>query len=92
MERHPRELISSLLDDSSNKNIMVKDLLDPRICLLLSQKETQAIVRVVTLALTCLRSNPKSRPSMQQVAHKFSTSKQSPSLYFAEITVHRLIA
>ncbi|XLT29874.1 hypothetical protein HN873_061166 [Arachis hypogaea] len=29
--RHPRELISSSLDDSSNKNIMVKDLLDPRI-------------------------------------------------------------
>ncbi|RYR54262.1 hypothetical protein Ahy_A06g029523 [Arachis hypogaea] len=60
--RHPRELISSLLDDSSNKNIMVKDILDSRICLSLSQKETQAIVHVVTLALTCLCSNPKSRP------------------------------
>ncbi|RYR47746.1 hypothetical protein Ahy_A07g033708 [Arachis hypogaea] len=39
MGRHPRELISSSLDDSSNKNIMVKDLLDPRIHLPLSQKK-----------------------------------------------------
>ncbi|RYR04796.1 hypothetical protein Ahy_B06g084571 [Arachis hypogaea] len=39
---------------------MVKYLLDPRI---------------LTLALTFLRSNPKSRPSMQQVAHELSTSK-----------------
>ncbi|RYR04803.1 hypothetical protein Ahy_B06g084578 [Arachis hypogaea] len=54
---------------------MVKDLLDPRIRLSLSQKETQAIAHVVTLALTCLRSNSKSSPSMQQVAHKLSASK-----------------
>ncbi|RYR47749.1 hypothetical protein Ahy_A07g033711 [Arachis hypogaea] len=39
MGRHPRELISSSLDDSSNKNIMVKDLLDLRIRLPLSQKK-----------------------------------------------------
>ncbi|XLT25273.1 hypothetical protein HN873_056565 [Arachis hypogaea] len=90
--RHPRELISSLLDDTSNKNIMVKDLLDPRIRLSFRQKETQAIAHVVTLALTCLRSNPKSSPSMQQVAHELSASKQSLSLLFAEITIHQLIA
>ncbi|XLR28048.1 hypothetical protein S83_055948 [Arachis hypogaea] len=71
---------------------MVKDLLDPRIRLSLSQKETQAIAHVVTLALTCLRSNSKSSPSMQQVAHKLSASKQSLLLLFAEITIHQLIA
>ncbi|RYR04799.1 hypothetical protein Ahy_B06g084574 [Arachis hypogaea] len=58
---------------------MVKDLLDPRIRLSLSQKETKAIAHVVTLALTCLRSNQKSSPSMQQVAHELSASKQSLS-------------
>ncbi|XLT29875.1 hypothetical protein HN873_061167 [Arachis hypogaea] len=61
MGRHPRELISSSLDDSSNKNIMVKDLLDLRIRLPL-----------ITLALTCLRSKPKLRPSMQQVRTKLA--------------------
>ncbi|RYR47747.1 hypothetical protein Ahy_A07g033709 [Arachis hypogaea] len=39
MGRHPRELISSSLDDSSNKNIIAKDLLDPCIRLPLSQKK-----------------------------------------------------
>ncbi|RYQ95940.1 hypothetical protein Ahy_B08g091327 [Arachis hypogaea] len=92
MRRHPRELISSLLDDSSNKNIVIKDLLDLHIRLPLSQKETQDIVHIVTLVLTCLCSNPKSRPSMQEVGHELSTSKQSLSLPFANITIHQLIA
>ncbi|XP_057741201.1 MDIS1-interacting receptor like kinase 2-like [Arachis stenosperma] len=92
MGRHPGDHILSLFN-SSNKNIMVKDLLDSRISLPLCQKDAQAIVQVVTLALACLRSNPKSRPSMQQVAHQLSNFKQSSlSLPLSEITVHQLIA
>ncbi|MED6111398.1 hypothetical protein PIB30_051974 [Stylosanthes scabra] len=92
MGRHPKELILSLFG-SSNKNIMIKDLLDSRIRLPLCQRDTQAIVQVVKLALACLRSNPKSRPSMQQVAHELSNFKQSSiSLPFSEIRVHQLIA
>ncbi|MED6111397.1 hypothetical protein PIB30_051973 [Stylosanthes scabra] len=92
MGKHPKELILSLLD-SSNENIMIKDLLDSRIRLPLSQRDTQAIVQVVKLALACLHSNPKSRPSMQQVAHELSNFKQSSiSFPFSEITVHQLIA
>ncbi|MED6147364.1 hypothetical protein PIB30_043422 [Stylosanthes scabra] len=92
MGMHPKELILSLLDSCHNKNIMVKDLLDSRIRIPLCQRDTEAIVHVLKLALACLRSNPKSRPSMQQVAYELSTSKQSLPLPFAEITVHQLIA
>ncbi|MED6147367.1 hypothetical protein PIB30_043425 [Stylosanthes scabra] len=93
MGRHPGELILSLLDSSNNKNIMVKDLLDSRIRIPLCQRDTEAIVKVLKLALACLRSNPKSRPSMQQVAHELTNFKQSSvSLPFSEITVHQLIA
>ncbi|MED6111400.1 hypothetical protein PIB30_051976 [Stylosanthes scabra] len=92
MGRHPKELILSLLD-SSNENIMVKDLLDSRIRMPLCQRDSEAIVEVVKLALACLRSNPKSRPTMQQVAHELSNFKQSSiSLPFSEITVNQLIA
>ncbi|MED6206338.1 hypothetical protein PIB30_025713 [Stylosanthes scabra] len=92
MGRHPGDLILSLLD-SSNKNIMVKDILDSRIRLPLCQKDTEAIVEVVKLALACLHSNPNPRPSMQQVAHQLSNFKQSSLPFsFSEITVHQLIA
>ncbi|MED6147358.1 hypothetical protein PIB30_043416 [Stylosanthes scabra] len=50
MGKHPKELILSLLD-SSNKNIMVKDLLDSRIRLPLCQSDTEAIVEVVKQSL-----------------------------------------
>ncbi|MED6111395.1 hypothetical protein PIB30_051971 [Stylosanthes scabra] len=92
MGRHPGDLILSLLD-SSNKNMMVKDILDSRIRLPLCQRDDQAIVQVVRLALACLHSNPKSRPTMQQVAHELSNFKQSSlPLPLSEITVHQLIA
>ncbi|MED6111396.1 hypothetical protein PIB30_051972 [Stylosanthes scabra] len=92
MGKHPGDLILSLLD-SSNKNIMVKDILDSRIGLPLCQKDTEAIIQVVKLALACLHSNPKLRPSMQQVAHELSNFKQSSLPFpFCEITVHQLIA
>ncbi|MED6138883.1 hypothetical protein PIB30_078716 [Stylosanthes scabra] len=90
MGRHPGELTLSLLN-CSNKNMMVKDILDSRIRLPLCQRDDQAIVQVVRLALACLHSNPNSRPSMQQVAHELSNfSQSSPSLAFSEITIHHL--
>ncbi|QHN87098.1 Stkq [Arachis hypogaea] len=77
--RHPGDLIFSLFN-SSNKNIMIKDLLDSRIRLSLCQRDTQTIVQVLTLALACLRSDPMSRSSMQQVAYELSNFEQL-SLY-----------
>ncbi|XLT25263.1 hypothetical protein HN873_056555 [Arachis hypogaea] len=82
--RHPGDLIFSLFN-SSNKNIMIKDLLDSRIRLSLCQRDTQTIVQVLTLALACLRSDPMSRSSMQQVAYELSNFEQlSLSLSFSE--------
>ena len=91
MGRHPGELISSLFN-SSTENILLKDLLDSRITLPFCRKDTQAIVRVATLALACLHSNPKSRPSMQQVTHELSNSKQTLPVPFSEISINQLIA
>ncbi|XLR54803.1 hypothetical protein S83_005475 [Arachis hypogaea] len=87
MGRHPREIILSLFD-SSNKIIMVKDVLDSCIPLPSNKKDVQAIIHIVTLALACLCSNPKSRPSIQQVTHELSTFKESLLLPFTEITFY----
>ena len=90
MGRHPGELISSL-SNSSTQNILLKDLLDSRIRFPFCQKDAQAIVLVVTLALACLRSKPKSRPSMQQVTQELSKSKQTLPLPFSEISIPQLM-
>ena len=90
MGKHPRELISCL-SNSSTQNILLKDVLDSRLPLPCLRKEAQQIVLVVTLALACLCSKPKSRPSMQQVAQELSASKLPPPLSFHEISIDQLM-
>nr|POE66945.1 lrr receptor-like serine/threonine-protein kinase gso1 [Quercus suber] len=72
MGRHPGELISSLAS-SSARHIMLKDVLDPRLSPHINQTIAQNVVLVVTLALACLRSNPKSRPTMKHVSQEILT-------------------
>ncbi|XP_061371037.1 probable leucine-rich repeat receptor-like protein kinase At1g35710 [Gastrolobium bilobum] len=90
MGRHPGELISSL-SNSSTHNMLLKDILDSRLPLPFSQKDEQDIVLVVTLALACLCSKPKSRPSMQHVDQELSCFKQPLPLRFGEITIIQLM-
>ncbi|XP_042518502.1 MDIS1-interacting receptor like kinase 2-like [Macadamia integrifolia] len=67
MGRHPGELISSLSSLPREKDITLEDVLDPRL-----PPPTQLVARDLTfsmmLGIACLRSNPKSRPSMQYVS------------------------
>ncbi|XP_042518655.1 probable leucine-rich repeat receptor-like protein kinase At1g35710 [Macadamia integrifolia] len=67
MGRHPGELISSLSSLSREKDITLEDVLDPRL-----PPPAQLVARDLTfsmmLGIACLRSNPKSRPSMQYVS------------------------
>ncbi|KAJ7962177.1 putative Receptor protein kinase [Quillaja saponaria] len=90
MGKHPGDLISSL-STSSAQNIMLKDVLDPRLSLSCYQRIGGDVVLVVTLALACLHSKPKSRPSMQQVAQEFMIPRLSLPKAFDEISVQQLI-
>ncbi|KAJ9159422.1 hypothetical protein P3X46_024930 [Hevea brasiliensis] len=78
MGKHPGELLSSLLSSPSNPHIMLKDVLDSRFLPPSNQVVAQSVILVVTLALACLRSNPKSRPTMQQVCREFLVHKPGP--------------
>ena len=66
MGRHLGELIS-LLASLSAQHIMLKDVLDPRLSPHINQTIAQNVVLVVTLALACLHSNPKSCPTIKHV-------------------------
>lgn len=86
--RHPGELILSLSSTSSDhqqSELLLRDVLDPRLPfpdedLGLAEK----IVRVVAIALACLRIDPKSRPSMRSVAQGLRKEKMSTSLQLAQ--------
>lgn len=69
MGKHPREVITSL-SSSSGQDILLRDVLDPRLALPENPQVAKDIVFVVLLALKCIHSNPQSRPTMQQISYK----------------------
>eukprot|EP00261_Vitis_vinifera_P023836 XP_010655941.1 PREDICTED: probable leucine-rich repeat receptor-like protein kinase At1g35710 [Vitis vinifera] len=77
MGRHPRELFT-LLSSSSAQNIMLTDILDSRLPSPQDRQVARDVVLVVWLALKCIHSNPRSRPTMQHISSKLLI--QSPFL------------
>ncbi|OAY39483.2 hypothetical protein MANES_10G083001v8, partial [Manihot esculenta] len=78
MGEHPGELLSLLPSLPSDSNIMLKDVLDSRLLALNNHVVAQSVILVVKLALACLRSNPKSRPTMKQVCRELVVHKPVP--------------
>ncbi|XP_024041159.1 probable leucine-rich repeat receptor-like protein kinase At1g35710 isoform X1 [Citrus clementina] len=90
MGKHPGELLSSL-SSSLDKNIKLIDLLDPRLSPPVDQKIRQDIILVSTVAFSCLRSQPKSRPTMQLVSNDFIARNKAPMQKpFHEISILEL--
>ncbi|KAL4395165.1 hypothetical protein AHAS_Ahas02G0224700 [Arachis hypogaea] len=90
MGEHPKELLSNMSKPSPPK-IMIKDVLDSRIPLPFLRKDMRDIVLVLTLALACLHPNPKSRPSMQDIANELLFSKSPLLWHFDGISIHQLV-
>ena len=88
--RYPEELISSLALPSS-QHIILKDVLDPRLSPCINQTVAQSLVLVVMLALACLRSNPKSRLTMEQVSQEFLVHRPPLPKPFHAISVWQLM-
>ncbi|CBI23746.3 unnamed protein product, partial [Vitis vinifera] len=97
MGRHPGELISSLLSSASSSStspstadhFLLNDVIDQRPSPPVNQvaKEVEVAVK---LAFACLRVNPQSRPTMQQVARALSTQWPPLSKPFSMITLLEL--
>ncbi|KAL5854996.1 hypothetical protein ACOSQ4_004798 [Xanthoceras sorbifolium] len=96
MGRHPGELLSflsSLSSSSSSSDHKMKliDLLDPRLLPPNNQMVMQDILLVSTIALACLHSKPKSRPTMQLISQEFLSQRMPlKSKSFQEIYVQQL--
>ncbi|XP_043704682.1 probable leucine-rich repeat receptor-like protein kinase At1g35710 [Telopea speciosissima] len=71
MGRHPGELISSLQLPNA-KNIVLEDVLDPRLPPP-TQLVAQDLIFSLTLAISCLGTNPKSRPTIQYISQELGS-------------------
>ncbi|RVW26497.1 MDIS1-interacting receptor like kinase 2 [Vitis vinifera] len=87
--KHPGELITSL-SSSLCQDIMLRDVLDSRLPLPEDLQVAKDVVFVVLLALKCIHSNPKSRPTMQQVSYKILGNIPFPKSPFYAISLHEL--
>ncbi|KAI8015559.1 MDIS1-interacting receptor like kinase 2 [Camellia lanceoleosa] len=67
MGRHLGELLSSL-ESPSARNIILADVLDPRLPLLTNPMVVGNIVLVARMAIACLRFEPRSRSTMLHVS------------------------
>ncbi|XP_043704691.1 probable leucine-rich repeat receptor-like protein kinase At1g35710 [Telopea speciosissima] len=80
MGRHPGELISSLQLPNA-KDIILEDVLDPRLPSP-TQLVAQDLIFSLMLAISCLCTNPKSRPTMQYISQELGSPMnphQNPS-------------
>lgn len=98
MGRHPGELISlvatsSLMSTKSSLglHIMLKDVLDPRLSPPRIQPVASSVVMLATLALACLRSIPKSRPTMEHVSKELLNRRPKLPKPLHEISIQELM-
>ncbi|KAL6971036.1 hypothetical protein U1Q18_030717 [Sarracenia purpurea var. burkii] len=62
---HPGELVSTVNSVAEDRLIRINDVLDPRLPSPTGQKLQDQLGSITKLALWCLRTDPKSRPTMQ---------------------------
>lgn len=92
MGRHPGDLLSSFTTLQSTQNRMIIDILDKRLPRPTRGQEHD-IILVLTHAYTCLRSNPKLRPSMIYLSFEFSKTQKiigESSIFQSGNTIDRL--
>ncbi|KAJ0035703.1 hypothetical protein Pint_26364 [Pistacia integerrima] len=77
---HPRDFLSSFPSSSSNVNLALTDLLDPRLATP-SHDGQNKLISVMEVAFSCLGSNPESRPTMEVVCQQLACSRQSKCLF-----------
>ncbi|XP_054811717.1 MDIS1-interacting receptor like kinase 2-like [Prosopis cineraria] len=68
MGNHPADLISHL-QASGFQNINFKDILDPRLSPPTKEKSLKELAMISNLAISCLQTNPQSRPTMQSITY-----------------------
>ncbi|KAK9185517.1 hypothetical protein WN943_025873 [Citrus x changshan-huyou] len=65
--KHPRDFLSSICSSSSNLDIALDEIVDPRLPTP-SCNIRDKLISIIEVAISCLDESPKSRPSMQKVS------------------------
>lgn len=65
--KHPGDLVS-YIQTSSDQKINFKEILDPRLLPPTKKHILKELALIANLALSCLRTNPQSRPTMRSIA------------------------
>ncbi|KAI8533891.1 hypothetical protein RHMOL_Rhmol10G0045600 [Rhododendron molle] len=76
MGRHPGDLLSSLTSPPS-ENMMIIDVLDPRLPVPTNPIVAGDIVLVAMMAFACLRPEPRSRPTMLRLSQEFLSRRKA---------------
>ncbi|CAL5387471.1 unnamed protein product [Camellia sinensis] len=88
MGRHPGELLSSL-ESLSAQNIMLINVLDPRLPPPTNPIVVGSIVLVARMAIACLCSEPRSRPTMLRVSQEFQSCKKTFTIPLCAISLQQ---
>lgn len=90
MGMHPGEFISSLRETSIAQNLLLKDVLDPRLPLP-TKSIVEGVILIAKLAFACLNENPQFRPTMEQVSMELMRPKSDLVDQFATITIRQFL-
>ncbi|KAG5527463.1 hypothetical protein RHGRI_028379 [Rhododendron griersonianum] len=76
MGRHPQDVLATLASPPS-QNMMITDILDPRLPPPTNPIIAGNIVLVATMAFSCLHQRPKSRPTMRRLSLDFFSRRKA---------------
>ncbi|KAI8533966.1 hypothetical protein RHMOL_Rhmol10G0051900 [Rhododendron molle] len=89
MGRHPRDVLPSLASPPS-KNMMIADVLDPRLPPPTNPIVAGNIVLVARMAFACLHLEPRSRPTMLRLSQEFLSRKKALAVPVATVALLQL--
>lgn len=100
MGKHPGDFVLSLLSASTLSSslsttpheILLKDIMDPRLPFPTNKQVAEKLVLVARLALLCVDPNPKLRPTMKQVSGQFLKQRPYLQSMLPSITIGQLLA
>ncbi|KAL7149813.1 hypothetical protein ABFS83_05G066000 [Erythranthe nasuta] len=91
---HPGEFLTSVfVSERNSENLMLQDLLDKRLPSPDDEdlKAARDVVRVVRIALTCVSSDPKFRPSMSRVCDELDVRGPPLPMRLRSISISHLM-
>ncbi|KAI8533899.1 hypothetical protein RHMOL_Rhmol10G0046400 [Rhododendron molle] len=90
MGRHPGDLVSSSTSRPPSENMMITDVLDPRLPPPTNPTVAGNIVLVATMAFACLNPEPRSRPTMQRLSQEFLSRRKALAVPLRTVSLWHL--